>query len=59
MGKLFSKTGDEETHGPKVAILKVDIQSMHKWKEMENDNHRDGDRVGVGSVLVPSSQLQS
>ncbi|RVW49361.1 hypothetical protein CK203_092670 [Vitis vinifera] len=55
----MARMRDEETHGPRVAILKVDIQSMHKWKEMENDNHRDGDRVGVGSVLVPSSQLQS
>ena len=49
MGKLFSETGDEETHGPRVAILKVDIQSMQKRKEMENDNHRDGTEKGLAA----------
>ena len=34
----------------KVAMLEVTIQSTHKWKEMRNDNHGDGDREGVSSI---------
>ena len=34
----------------KVAMLKVAMQSMHKWKEMRNNNHEDGDREGAGSI---------
>ena len=34
----------------KVAMLEVTFQSMHKWKEMRNNNHEDGDREGAGSI---------